>query len=170
VDRYLVDPRTPELGVKIRGALQLDLKIYRGSPGRLRVPVGGGPLEMWEKWTFPLGESSLEEDARGWVTLRKARRRRTFALTGTSLAERPVGEAGVPGCTLELSDVEVGADTWWTLAFEASGPPETLAHDLRTCAGMLLDSQLPEGITLPPRTSMSYTRWLGQRYGADGRS
>ena len=33
-DRYLVDPSCPDLGVKIKGAVQLDLKAFRGSPGR----------------------------------------------------------------------------------------------------------------------------------------
>ena len=34
-DRYLVNPSCDDLGVKIRGAVQLDLKAFRGSPGRL---------------------------------------------------------------------------------------------------------------------------------------
>jgi hypothetical protein len=167
VDQYLVEPRTRELGVKIRDALQVDLKVYRGSPGRLRVPAGGGPLELWEKWTFPLGETSLGKYAEGWVTLRKSRRRRAFELTGTGLAERPTGEAIEPGCTLELTEVDVGGDAWWTLAFEASGPPEMLEPNLRACAGLFLDGQLPNAIGLSPRTSMSYTRWLSRRHSGD---
>ena len=59
-DRYLVTPSCDDLGVKIRGAVQLDLKAFRGSPGTLWIPGGGqGRLEMWEKWSFPLDEGVL---------------------------------------------------------------------------------------------------------------
>src|SRR5207342_2095253 len=52
-DRYLVHPSNEELGVKIRGAILLDLKSLRGSPGTLALPRAGlGQLEIWEKWSF----------------------------------------------------------------------------------------------------------------------
>ena len=86
-DRYLVDPWTAEFGVKIRGGVQLDLKAYRGSPGRLRVPGGSGRLEVWEKWSLPLRATDPEEDAGGWITLDKTRRRRAFGLTADGLVE-----------------------------------------------------------------------------------
>jgi hypothetical protein len=148
--------------VKIRGGLQLDLKAYRGSPGGLRLPGGGGRLEVSEKWTFPLGVMTLEDDAQGWLTLEKTRRRRAFELTAEGLIERSMLEEGEPRCTFELTEVVSGADLWWTLGFEASGGSETLEPSLRTCADLLLGHPLPEGIELPPEASMSYTRWLGR--------
>ncbi len=159
-DRYLVDPWTPELGVKIRGAVQLDLKAYRGSPGRLSVHGGGGPLEVWEKWTFPLGETSPDENAEGWVTLDKTRRRRAFELTADGIRERSVLGAVEPGCTFELTEVVGEGQVWWTLGFEASGASETLELSLRACADLLLDRPLPDRVKLSSNASMSYTRWL----------
>ena len=162
-DRYLVDHWTPELSVKIRDAVQLDLKAYRGSSGHLRVPGGGGPLEVWEKWSFPLGEMGSERAVEGWLALDKTRHRRAFELTAQGLVERSVLEEGGPRCTFELTEVVGGGDLWWTLGFEASGAAETLEPSLRACVGLLLERPLPDGIKLPSKASMSYTRWLGQR-------
>jgi len=159
-DRYLIDPWTPELGVKIRGGAQLDMKAYRGSLGRLRFRGGSGALEVWEKWTFPLGEASPEMDAEGWVTLDKTRRRRAFELTEEGLMERSVLEEVQLGCTFELTEFVGGGELWWTLGFEASGALETLELSLRTCADLLLERPMPDGIKLPSNTSMAYARWL----------
>ena len=170
-DRYLVDPWTPEVGMKIRGGVQLDLKVYRGSPGRLRVPGGGGPLEVWEKWTFPLGETSPEQDAEDWVTLDKTRRRRAFEMNAEGLTERSVLEEIEPSCTFELTEVVGGGEVWWTLGFEASGAAEALELSLRTCADLLLEHPLPDRIKLPTKASMSYARWLPmlRRRSCEGR-
>jgi len=162
-DRYLVDRWTPGFGVKIRDAVQLDLKAYRGSAGYLRVPGGGGPLEVWEKWTFPLGEMSPERETEGWLALDKTRRKRAFELTPQGLVERSVLEEGGSRCTFELTEVVGEGALWWTLGFEASGAAETLEPSLRACVGLLLERPLPDGIKLPSKASMSYTRWLGQR-------
>ena len=84
-DRYFVVPSVPDLGIKIRDNVQLDLKAFRGSLGKLTVPdVGRGRLELWEKWSFPLHASALPPvDAVGWLTLEKTRRRRSFEVRRT---------------------------------------------------------------------------------------
>jgi hypothetical protein len=166
-DRYLVEPWLPDLGVKIRGAVQLDLKAYRGSPGEMVVPgCGRGSLEIWERWTFPLDSSALPPpDAPDWIALRKVRRRRSFLLAGGQVVERPLSEAERPGCSVELTEVTIGPDVWWTLGFEAWGHPETLGRDLNATADFLCQGPMPEGVDLQPRDSMSYARWLGSQRG-----
>ena len=159
-DRYLVDPSTEEFSVKVRGGVQLDVKAYRGSQGRLRVPGGGGALEVWEKWSLPLRAADPEKDAGGWITLDKTRRRRPFELTAHGLVERSVLDEVEPGCTFELTEFVGRGEVWWTLGFEASGAAGTLELSLRACADLLLDRPLPDRITLPLDASMSYTRWL----------
>jgi hypothetical protein len=164
-DRYLIDPWLPELGVKIKGAIQLDLKAYRGSPGELLVAGSGrGRLEVWEKWSYPLDPWALPpSDAPGWLALRKVRRRRSFLLAEGRVAERPLSEAEWPGCSVELTAVAVGDDVWWTLGFEAGGRPEALEQYLFATADFLFHDALPEGLELDPRDSMSYARWLGSQ-------
>ncbi len=164
-DRYLADPSIPELGVKIKGGIELDLKAYRGSPGELAVPGGGrGRLEMWEKWRFPLDAVALPSvDARGWLAIRKVRRRRSFHVVGDRAAERPVSEAELPGCSVELTEFAVGGETWWTLCLEAGGEPEGLERELRATAGSLFREPMPDGVRLDLGDSSSYARWLSTR-------
>lgn len=162
-DRYLVEPSVPELGVKIKGGIQLDLKALRGSPGELLMPAGiRGRLERWEKWTFPLREGAIPPaDAAAWLALEKVRHRRSFRVLGERVEERPVSEAELPGCTLELTEVTVDGERWWTLGLEACGEPNGLEHALRSTAAALLLGPPPEGIRLV--SSTSYARWLGTR-------
>ena len=58
-DTYLMTPERRGLSVKIRGGVTLDVKVFGGSPGVLRVPGRAqGRLELWRKWSMPLaGES-----------------------------------------------------------------------------------------------------------------
>ena len=104
-----------------------------------------------------------ERETESWLALDKTRRKRAFELTEQGLVERSVLEEGGPRCTFELTEVVGGGDVWWTLGFEASGAAETLEPSLRACVGLLLELPLPDGIKLPSKASMSYTRWLGQR-------
>lgn len=163
-DRYLVEPSTPELGVKIKGGAELDLKVFRGSPGELTVPGGGrGRMELWEKWRFTLDAVALPSvGASGWVAVRKFRRRRSFRLGEGEgeVRERPVSEAELPGCSVELTDFALGGERCWTLCLEAGGEPETLEKELRATAAWLFRDPMPDGVRLDPGDSMSYARWL----------
>lgn len=163
-DRYLVEPSSPDLGVKIKGGIQLDLKGRRGSPGELMLPgEGRGRLELWEKWSFPLNGHTQPPGGSAWLALRKVRRRRSFRVADGDVAERPLDEVEQAGCTVELTDVSVGDDLWWTLALEACGDEPTLEPTLRATAASVFRSPLPGGSVLDPSDSMSYARWLGAR-------
>jgi hypothetical protein len=166
-DRYLAEPSVPELGVKIKGGIELDLKALRGSPGEIAVPGGGrGHLELWEKWRFPLDAVALPSvDGSGWLAIRKVRRRRSFHLAEGRLVERPVSEAELPGCSVELTEFVVGGELWWTLALEAGGDPDALERSLRATAESLFRDPLPDGPRLDLRDSTSYARWLATRRG-----
>lgn len=170
-DRYLIEPSTSELGVKIKGGVQLDLKALRGSPGELVLPGGvRGRLELWEKWSFPLRADAIPAPGTStWLALEKVRHRRSFRVVGAGIEERPISEAELPGCTLELTEVTVDDERWWTLGLEAWGDPEELARTLRTTAEALLVGAVPHGVPLGIAESTSYARWLGtRRLGSPG--
>ena len=143
-DRYLTDPVLPDVSVKIRGGVQLDVKAFRHSPGRLSLPGGTrGPLELWEKWSFPLaGAPQPLVDGASWTRVEKARRRRSFALADGRLIERPLADAASPGCSLELTEVSIDGAVSWTLGLEAVGPLEALHRDLQATAMTLIDDRL----------------------------
>ncbi len=162
-DRYLVNPSSDQFGVKIKGALQLDLKAFRGSPGKVGIPGGGqGRLEIWEKWSFPLDEGAHPPaDASSWLAVQKVRRRRSFRLAEGGVVERALSDAELPGCTVELTEVAVGEEMWWSIGFEVHGGSELLEVALHATVESLFPGPPPDGIRLDLGDSMSYPRWLG---------
>jgi hypothetical protein len=163
-DRYLV-AATPDLSVKIRGGTQLDLKVFRGSPGTLETPVAvRGRLEFWERWSFPLGANTLPlVDVPAWLTIEKVRRRRSFRVEHGHVYGRPVSDAGLPGCTIELTEIATDAETWWTVGLEARGLPQTLGRVMELTAERVFRGPSPDDIRLDVMDSMSYATWLGRR-------
>ena len=161
-DCYLTDPVLPDVSVKIRGGVQLDVKTFRHSPGRLSLPGGTrGRLELWEKWSFPLVAAPQPlVDGASWTRVEKARRRRSFALADSGLVERPLAEAESPGCSLELTEVSINGVAWWTLGLETLGPLETLHRDLEATAMRLIDGRLSARFGLHSRASRSYHQQL----------
>ena len=164
-DRYLVDPSNEELGVKIKGAILLDLKALRGSPGKLALPgAGRGHLEIWEKWSFPVDAAGrLPGNASSWLTVQKVRRRRSFRWSEGHVVERALSEAELPGCTVELTEIAIGEATWWSLGLEVHGGSEMLEAELHATVQTLFRGPPPDGIRLDLGNSMSYPRWLGTR-------
>ena len=164
-DAYLLDPHLPGLSVKVRGGRALEVKAYRGSPGLLEVAGRAhGRLESWQKWSFPHGPASLGGgDSAGWWPVSKRRRISRFSLTGGSprAGDRGLGER--PGCAVELTDVHAGGEAWWTLGFEATGPPDVLRGELDAAAALVFALALPGGLELGMANSRSYTQWLRQQ-------
>jgi hypothetical protein len=165
-DRYLIDPLLPQLGVKIRGSTQLDLKAFRGDMGELFVEgLGRGRMERWEKWTFQLdGGATGSRYSSSWLTVRKVRRRRSFAFVDGHPLERRLSEAELPGCSVELTEAIIGGARWWTVGLEARGGDEGMELELRIVAASLLRAPLPVELLLETRDSMSYVRWLGVEF------
>jgi hypothetical protein len=169
-DTYLLDPQLRGLSVKVRGGGALEVKAYRGSPGILEVAGRArGRLESWQKWSFPSSPPSQDSgDLAGWMPVRKRRRISRFSLaSGPVVASAPeLGQA--PGCTVELTEVRMRGQDWWSLGFEATGAGEQLRSDLEATAAVVFAQALPGDIELGPEESRSYTEWLGLRPGARG--
>jgi hypothetical protein len=161
-DRYLVDG--PDLGVKIKNGARFDVKALQGRVGKIAIPgVGRGHLERWEKWSFPLLEGAAPSPGgAGWISLQKTRRRRSFRVGDRVVTERPLAEAELPGCSIELTEVVRGRRRWWTMGLEATGEPETLERILKTTAEWVFREPSPDPTLLDLRRSMSYPRWLSR--------
>jgi hypothetical protein len=162
VDCYLVAPRLPGISLKIRDATLLDVKVAQGGAGILGLRHGGrGRLQTWEKLSFPFDATAPRSiDGSRWVSVEKIRRRRSFTSVAGHAVERPLSDIESPGCTVELTEVHVGGDVAWTLAFEARGASSELNGYLRTTTSHLLHDAPPVGVKLGLRESMSYMRWL----------
>ena len=164
-DVYLLDPHLPGLSVKIRAGRALEVKAHCGSPGLLEVAGHArGHLESWQKWSFPhrpLIPSS--SDPAGWRTVSKRRRISWFSRSTGARVPRLSDE---PGCAVELTEVHMRGEAWWTLGFEATGPVSALRTELDAAAARVFAPALPGGMELDLDDSTSYVRWLRRRLSA----
>jgi len=166
-DAYLLQPRLQGLSVKLRDGSILDVKSCLGSPGILGLP-GYGRLESWRKWSFAyqpswVGGATLP----GWIIVRKRRHACWFPLAtshGLAPAPRPALQAG---CMVELTEVHVHDQPWWSVGLEATGPAGLLRFALQHAADLAFAQPLPAGVALSLDNSRSYAQWLGQRPSPD---
>jgi hypothetical protein len=160
-DTYLVDPQLRGLSVKIRGGAALEVKVYRGSPGILDLPGRArGRMESWQKWSFPfspLGQDS--GDLAGWRPVRKRRRISRIS----PVAARVPGLGPKPRCQVELTEVRIPGQDWWTLGFEATGPANVLHSALQATAALVFAQAMPGSVEPGLDESRSYVEWLCQR-------
>ena len=168
-DTYLVDPQLHGLSVKVRGGLALEVKVYRGSPGILDLAGRArGRMESWQKWSFPVnppGQNS--DDLAGWRPVRKRRRISRFSLASKPVASHAAGLGQQPRCAVELTEVFIPGQDWWTLGFEATGPADLLPSELQATIALVFAQALPGDMKPGPQDSRSYAEWLGQRPGTD---
>ena len=164
-DAYLLDPHLRGLSVKIRGGGPLEVKVYGGSPGILDIAGRArGRMEFWQKWSFPRDvRDQGSVDPVGWIPVRKKRRISVSPPVGRpGRADLPgVGEE--PGCAVELTEIRMGGEAWWTLGFEATGPVGMLRRELEATTALVFADALPAGVEFGAGSSKSYAEWLGLR-------
>ena len=159
-DTYLADPQLGGLSVKLRYGRALEVKVYQGSPGMLEVAgCARGRLEWWEKWSFPSDPPSQGgADFPGWRPVRKLIRRFPTASGQTAAGTRGLDEE--PRCQVELTEIRIGDQAWWTLGFEATGPDSLLCAELEAAAALVFAQPLPGGLELAIDHCQSYAQWL----------
>ena len=167
VHEYLLFPRCDTVGVKFRED-RFEIKAKLGVSPPLRLAVGiRGRREQWIKWSLPtkglpmLGQTLHQSGP--WLKVRKERNQRIFSAEAGNLEEVPAGSFPVTGCNIELTRIEVEADSpsWFTLGFEAYGPPSVTAGILEEGVSLFFREQGPSpGINLTEANSFSYPTWL----------
>lgn len=102
------------------------------------------------------------DDLASWRPVTKRRRITRFSLAGRSRVGVP-GLGGESRCAVELTEVQTGGEAWWTLGFEATGPPNALRSELDAAASLVFAQALPDGVDLAMDNCRSYAQWLLQR-------
>jgi hypothetical protein len=166
-DTYLLHPQLRGLSVKVRAGGALEVKVYHGSPGILAVTSRArGRMEWWQKWSFPVTLLSQgSDDPACWRPVRKRRRISRFSLAGGQLVGRVPGPGQEPWCEVELAEVRMRGQDWWSLGFEATGPAHLLRGELEATAALMFAQPLPGSLEPSLDASRSYAEWLGQRSG-----
>lgn len=169
-DRYLVFPGCESVGVKIRdggatGKDPFEIKALKGAAETLQLPNSiSGRTECWVKWSnsMPSDQAwlqALRAEPAGWLAVAKKRWVRKFTVTGDGATEVPSEQRPAEGCNVELTELEVGVERWWSFAFEAFGVPERVRDNLRVAAVHFLSTEHPL-TQLTVANSCSYAAWL----------
>lgn len=159
-DNYLVSPGLQGLSVKVRAGRALEVKVCQSCPGILDVPGRArGHLQSWRKWSFPFRQAGHHSSQlAGWRPVNKRRRICRFVPAG----EQMVADRAQPGpaCTAELAEICAHGETWWSLAYEATGPADLLRSEVEATARMVFAQPLPDGVELSIKHSRSFAEWL----------
>jgi hypothetical protein len=168
-DNYLLDPRWRGLSVKVRGGCTLEVKIHRGSPGTLDVAGRArGRMESWQKWSFPSGPLTHDYgDLACWRLVGKRRRISRFTLASGRIITHAAGLIHEPRCDVELTEIRMSDQEWWSLGFEATGPADLLHSALEATAALVFAQALPGDVELGSDESRSYAEWLAREPGAE---
>ena len=162
-DRYLLDPCLPGLSVKVRAGEMLEVKVFCGSPGILDVAGRArGRMESWQKWSFPFCPLRHRDPApAGWRPVAKRRRISRFSMADGRVVAGAPRLAGQLACAVELTEVRVRGESWWSLGLEATGPAVLLSGGLEITAALVFAQAVPGGVEFGLHDSTSYAEWLG---------
>ena len=163
VDVYLYLPGCEYMGIKLRQG-RLEIKWRKAELGIVRFgDTLEGKAEKWGKWLCedPTQESFQPQDVGGklWVSVKKGRSQRRYQiLPDKSINAVPLTESIDQGCSVELTQLSINGNDWWSLGFEAFGEDDCLMDNLqavasevfKTCGSLKLQSQ----------DSYAYPRWL----------
>jgi hypothetical protein len=163
-DAYLVHPVLRGLAVKIRAGQLLEVKRYHGSPGILDAAGRArGRIECWQKWSFPFGPLGPDDAGLpGWTAVHKRRRMSRFRLAGGQLMADAAERATGSECGVELTEVRSGAESWWSLGFEATGAADSLRSTLEGAAALMFAQAPPGDVELDLGHCQSYAEWLSR--------
>jgi hypothetical protein len=123
-------------------------------------------MQYWRKWSFPFSPRSLDSiGPGGWRRVRKQRRVTWFSPAGDRVVRAPVpGQVGQQArCAVELTEILLQHQEWWSLGLEATGPAESLRHGLEATAALVITRDLLGGVDLRIDDSRSYADWLRSR-------
>jgi hypothetical protein len=154
-DDYLISPRMPGLSIKIRGGESFEVKQHRGVVGELDIAAAAaGSIDSWIKRSIPLpGGVDLSRPLEGSAWRRVSKRRQ--------IARFPIdtsGSPGAPDCSVELTEVEVIGQSWWTLGFEAGG--RGALGRIKHTAAVVFAEPPPTASAFRAEEACSYAEWI----------
>lgn len=163
-DCYLWIPACEYLNIKQREN-SLEVKLRQLSCGTWQFQNRWiGQVEQWIKWkcSEPLADDSALSPSLTdgqWISVEKRRSQRRYQITLQHEPQPVPLDCPIPdGCNIEITDLQIEHQNWWSLAFETFGQVETQSHTLRTVATWL--NAMPASPTLEALQSFAYPKWL----------
>ena len=161
-DVYLYSPECEYLGIKLRQG-RLEIKWRKAELGVVRFGDGvEGKVEKWGKWLCedPTESFQLADvvGKKAWVGVKKVRSQRQYQVFPGTVTAVPINESIEQGCTVELTQLSINGNAWWSLAFEAFGENATLMDNLQAVASWVFKTY--RGSKLQAEDSYAYPSWL----------
>ncbi len=150
------------MGIKLRQG-RLEIKWRKAELGIVSIaPQVKGKLESWDKWTCE--DSKTENfqpqsvvDKSHWLKISKVRQQRKYQVLKQNLVQEANLFATIDrGCNVELTQLNIGGDDWWSIALEAFG--ESTDENLHVVANKVF--QHYNAFSLEPKNSFAYPSWL----------
>lgn len=161
-DIYLYVPESEFVGIKLRQR-RLEIKWRQAELGNLQFGKVTGKSEKWTKWLCedPSNECFQPQDAMGkkaWVIIKKVRMQRKYQISPEQIIVAiPVNDSSVRTCSVEITQLEMNHNLWWSLAFEASVNDESPLDNLKCVAEWIFETYPGE---LQIENSYAYPTWL----------
>ena len=163
-DVYLYVPECDYLGIKLRQK-RLEIKLRKAELGNMTFGDNlAGKLEKWVKWSCedPTTESLLPPDLikkAPWVSVQKVRQQRKYEINGDrTLKSVPMERNISQGCNLEITQLTIRDNAWWSLALEAFGKDDRLTKNLEITANWVFQNN--GVLELQLQNSYAYPKWL----------
>lgn len=153
IDWYL-QPIAPcdNLNIKFRqGRLEVKWREQQFPPVAL-AQQGQGRVEQWVKWLCEAEsmQDFLPQDP-AWVAVEKARLQRQFVLSPEAF------------CNVELTQLRVQEQNWWTFGLESTGDQDSLYQIVWE-----VGQNCPE--TFTKEDAAAYPHWLAQQFGQNSQN
>lgn len=161
-DIYLYVPESDFVGIKLRQG-RLEIKWRKAELGTLQFGKVSGKAEKWAKWLCedPSNESFQPQEVvekKAWVSIKKMRTQRKYQISPDQIIIAiPVNESGDRTCSVEITQLEINSNFWWSLAFEASITDESPINNLKPVAEWIFNTYPGK---LQTENSYAYPTWL----------
>jgi hypothetical protein len=162
-DVYLYTPKCNYLGIKLReGGLEIKWRYVEKTAMQFGSSVEGN-IEKWKKWRcLDSSEESFSLQQIGdnpvWVKVGKVRSSQLYEIVEKKPQAVP-NDANVDnGCSLELTNVEINGNKWWSIALEAFGEDTNLKDNLQATADFVFSNY--DSLPLQAENSYSYPSLL----------
>ncbi|MBW4663021.1 MAG: hypothetical protein KME01_02285 [Chroococcus sp. CMT-3BRIN-NPC107] len=149
------------MGIKLRQG-RLEIKWRKAELGILRVIEGvEGKLETWNKWTCEDSTAKNFQpqsviDKSHWVRVSKVRQQRKYQVLSKNLVQDvPLNTIFDNGCDVELTQLNISGNDWWSIALEAFGES---TDNLPVVANRVF--QRYNALALAAKNSFAYPSWL----------
>jgi len=162
-DVYLsTNPVCAYLNIKLRQG-RLEVKWRKAELGILRLGERSqGNPEKWVKWMCedPTADSITPAVVGNgpWLSVQKKRSQRLYQVAiNTSLTLVPIDQPTKDSCAVEVTQLQIQGNDWWTLAFETFGE-DTSLKEFQSIANQVFKTYA--GPPLQVQDSFAYPQWL----------